>query len=153
MSIEEPKPPTSTKKKALFVGAGAAAVAVLALVITLPIVLTSDDDSSDEADALVMQRIDCFPEAEGGVEVADQASCEARGCLWQPDSSDPAAPSCFVPQDASFGFRVTSGPVDTAMGQQWTLEPINERAIYDENFQEVTFDVEFLRDHLLRFKV
>ena len=144
----------SSKKKLMIAGAGVAAVAVVALVIVLPIVLTSSDDENDDTPSeAVLQRIDCFPEAAGGVEVADEESCEARGCVWDPDSTAQDSPSCFVPQDSGFGFRRTSGPTDTAFGQQWTLEPINSRAIYDDNFQEVTFDVEFRREHLLRFKV
>ena len=152
MTIEEPKPPMSNKKKLMFAGAGVAVVVVLALVITLPIVLTSSDDDDEPSEA-VLQRIDCFPEAAGGVEVADQASCEARGCVWSPDSSREDSPSCYVPQDANFGFRVVGERATTPMGFQYMLEPINSRAIYDDNFKQVSFDVEFHRDHLLRFKV
>ncbi|XP_005931267.1 maltase-glucoamylase, intestinal [Haplochromis burtoni] len=45
-------------------------------------------------------RIDCHPE-----ERADQANCEARGCIWDPITSG-QGPWCIYPQD--YGYTVTS---------------------------------------------
>ena len=65
-------------------------------------------------------------------------------------------PACFVPQPESeqeFGYRVISGPENTEFGQRWYLQRINQFAIYDENIEFLTFDVEYRDNHLLRFKV
>ncbi|KAL3992154.1 werner syndrome ATP-dependent helicase [Sarotherodon galilaeus] len=45
-------------------------------------------------------RINCHPE-----DNADQAKCEARGCIWDPISIE-GAPNCIYPED--YGYNVTS---------------------------------------------
>ena len=64
------------------------ATLVLALALALASAQIADND-----------RVDCHPD-----ENASQASCQARGCLW--DSSEPtgtAMPWCYYPQD--FGYQ------------------------------------------------
>ena len=147
---------TKTWKKVLVIVGGCVIFATLVAVVVVAVVLSIDDDDSSGSDPVPsseQQRIDCYPEALGGVQVATEASCLERGCVWDPVDHEEPVPPCFVPQTAEFGFRLVSGPTDTELGYQWILEPINEFAIYGENFASVTFDVEFRRDHLLRFKV
>ena len=151
---------TKMWKRVLVIVVGCLIIAALVAVIVVAVIKSTDDDSStrddDDDDPYEytkedLSRIDCFPEAQGGVEVATEAACLNRGCEWAP--VDDTLPPCFVPQSAEFGFRNRSGPDDTPLGFRWILEPINEFAIYGENFQSVQFDVEFREDHLLRFKV
>ena len=46
----------------------------------------------------VLERIDCFPEAKGGVEQLTSDACTERGCIYEPDEEYPMAPDCYVPQ-------------------------------------------------------
>lgn len=105
--------------------------------------------SSPEAEA---QRIDCFPEAAGGVVMVTEESCLQRQCVYDPPRDNPDSPECYVPQDTSFGFSVTSND-STELGMRYFLQPVNEFAIYGMNLENVVFEVEFLSDDLLRFKV
>uniref|UniRef100_A0A3B5B509 P-type domain-containing protein n=1 Tax=Stegastes partitus TaxID=144197 RepID=A0A3B5B509_9TELE len=53
------------------------------------------------------QRIDCHPE-----DNADEAKCEARGCIWRP-SATAKVPACFYPKD--YGY-IASNIVETNSG-------------------------------------
>ncbi len=97
-------------------------------------------------------RIDCYPEAAGGVDLVDQEKCEERGCTWQVAAIE-SAPWCFVPQTDDWGYDVIDGPIPTEYGDQWILQRKNEQGIYGENIEFLTFDVEYRRDNLLRFTV
>lgn len=145
-------------KKVLVIVVGCVIVVALIAIVVVAVMNSVEDDKNDEPDPdspipeVELMRIDCYPEAGGGVEEATEEACLARGCTWQVSEYDDVPP-CFVPQSNEFGFRVVSGPVDTALGYRWVLAPLNSFAIYGENFADVMFDVEFRKDHLLRFKV
>lgn len=96
-------------------------------------------------------RISCFPEEASG-KPADEEACERRGCTYEP-SNFPAVPWCFFPQDGSYGYRVVSGPHDTDLGQRWLLRRKRADGVYGTNVENVTFDVEYLGNDMLRFKV
>ncbi|KAI0217991.1 Maltase-glucoamylase, intestinal [Lamellibrachia satsuma] len=95
-------------------------------------------------------RISCFPEEASG-KPADEEACERRGCTYEP-SNFPAVPWCFFPQDGSYGYRVVSGPHDTDLGQRWLLRRKRADGVYGTNVENVTFDVEYLGNDMLRFK-
>lgn len=98
-------------------------------------------------------RIDCFSEGESTLETISESGCESRGCIYDADTTTPRVPKCYLPQDNITGFKVISGPDNTPLGLQWKLERKTVLGIYDENIQNVTFDIELRGDDLLRFKV
>ena len=145
-------------KKHIVLIAALVLIAITAIIIGLAVGLTrrSDDDdvyplppSSDKE----LFRVNCVPEAEGGVIAVTQELCKARGCVYEPSSRSYGAPSCFLPQDDSIGYRVVSGPEKTTLGERWFLERKNSWGIYAENFQYITFDVENRGNDIFRFKV
>ena len=95
-------------------------------------------------------RISCFPENETGK--PGKEACERRGCTYE-SSRFPAVPWCFFPQDGSYGYRVVSGPRATDLGFTWLLGRKRDDGVYGRNVENVTFDVEYLDNDLLRFKV
>jgi len=96
-------------------------------------------------------RIDCYPEAAYGMDLLTPSKCLDRGCVYM-ESPHPNVPWCFVPQ-TDFGFTVIEGPIETLLGERWLLRRKNTWAVYQENFENVTFDIEMREDNILRFKV
>jgi hypothetical protein len=103
-----------------------------------------------------LRKIDCYPESAGGVDVATEALCIARGCIWKA-TSPPGTPMCIVPQpvngESTFGYTVNGPPLDLELGKEWRLKPINKHNMYGENLPNVVFKYEQLSDNVLRFKV
>ena len=98
-----------------------------------------------------LRRIDCYPESAWGVDMMTPDSCQDRGCVYQA-STNAGVPWCYVPQ-TDYGYRVTQGPIATPLGERWILRRKNTWGIYDENFENVTFDIEMWDDNMLRFQV
>ena len=158
MMMEQPRePPTtvksySTRKRLCVAGGVLAGVLILAALAGLIAWLVTGGDDSFMTQAM-KRRIDCFPEAEGGVETLNKSGCESRGCTYDPVGDFPQVPPCFVPQTRQFGYKVLSGPHETSLGQRWQLERLTENGIYGENIERLTFEVEMRGTHMLRFKV
>uniref|UniRef100_A0A3Q0SHT4 alpha-glucosidase n=1 Tax=Amphilophus citrinellus TaxID=61819 RepID=A0A3Q0SHT4_AMPCI len=93
-------------------------------------------------------RIDCHPE-----EHADQAKCEARGCIWDPLATG-KGPWCIYPQD--YGYTVTS-LVETSSGMTLDITRNNK---YGSSGRPESPDVDTLRveihyhsSEMLQFKI
>lgn len=102
---------------------------------------------------LEQRRVNCLPEAEGGVDPETKEDCEARGCVWDRSPFESTGvPPCFFPQTDEFGYQVI-GTEDTPLGHKFYLERLAEDGIFGQNIRFVTFEVEMTDDHLIRFKV
>lgn len=99
--------------------------------------------TADSPDVTVDERINCFPEALGGVETMNEEKCMSRGCVYK-DAS------CFFPQ-TNFGYKVVEREV-TRLGFQLTLRREGTFP-FGGDIETIVFRVEELGDGLLRFTV
>ena len=150
-----------SKKKQYLLIAGAVAGVVLLLgligLVAWLIVRRRPTDVLQIAEQIPVaqkRRISCFPgDWEGGErDAVDRKTCERNGCTYEP-SAFPAVPWCFLPQNGSHGYRVVSGPLTTELGIRWLLRRKRMNGVYGTNVDNVTFDVEYLDNNMLRFKV
>lgn len=97
------------------------------------------------------QRIDCFPDNIG----ATEDNCKARNCLYESSAPQPGVPSCFFPVNNDYGFSADQQNTHTPLGfrvklRQKGTAPFEPRS---KKFTEPTFEVEYLGENLIRFKV
>ena len=85
------------------------------------------------------------------MDILTEERCLERGCVYA-ESVTPDVPWCFVPQ-TDFGFAVVEGPIPTLLGERWLLRRKNIWAVYQENFENITFSIEMRENNVLRFKV
>lgn len=98
-----------------------------------------------------MSRIDCYPEAIGGLEVVNPESCRRRGCLYE--AATPPIPSCFYKPLREFGYRVTGNREETDLGFRVNLTWNGAPTPYDTPLSLITFEVQRRDRNVLRFKV
>ena len=100
-------------------------------------------------------RIDCYPEAQGGVETVDQSTCVARQCLYDPNTH----PNCYMNTSASWGkgYKVTGDRNNFQYGFRYELEPAQPDSTgspYNSTpFGRPMFEVEERSTDILHFKV
>ena len=110
-----------------------------------------DNTQQPRAPEKQTQRIDCFPEDVG----VTKDKCKARNCLYESSAPHTGVPSCFFPVNKDYGFSADKGNTHTPLGfrvklQQKGTAPFEPRS---KKFTEPTFDVEYLGENLIRFKV
>ncbi|CAH1773121.1 unnamed protein product [Owenia fusiformis] len=150
-------------------------LALLALAITFGILWSQERNKPEQATTelpptpttespkppeVETERIDCYPEAGGGVDLATQEKCEARGCIWSP-STMPGAPSCFY--GTNVGRKQLGEPEDTDLGYKVKLSSSDQtkrrlkRDVVEEDdnpdVDPLVFEVQMLEDNLLRFQI
>ena len=152
------------RKKRLAIGFGiAGGVVAVGLVIGLtswlvtqaiappPTTIEFEGTTEPVLTSAMLQRVDCLPEAEGGIDEVTPEACEDRGCIWRPSIFEDIPP-CYTPQGDGFGYKVIDTEA-TALGQRWFLERLTTNGIFGVNFRFVTFEMEMRDDNTLRFKV
>ena len=98
------------------------------------------------------ERVDCYPEAEGGLDQPDRERCLSRGCEWL-ESGMPGAPPCFIPGDGTSGHGYSLiSQTETALGFQIILKRRGV-GLFGENIENIQLDVEYRGDNMIRFKV
>lgn len=110
-----------------------------------PTKLTSAKPSASTGAPDVFQRIDCIPEAQGGVVKATQELCNRRRCLY----SDSGEPVCYF---SSMQGYMAKEYENTDLGFRVYLEKKVDGPFGDD-FQEAVFNVEMRGDNIIRFTV
>lgn len=110
-----------------------------------------DNTQQPRAPEKQTQRIDCFPENVG----VTKDKCKSRNCLYESSAPQPGVPSCFFPVNKDYGFSADKRTTYTPLGfrvklQQKGTTPFEPRS---KKFMEPTFEVEYLGENLIRFKV
>lgn len=109
------------------------------------VVSTAKPSSSSTGAPDVLQRIDCIPEAQGGVVKATKELCNRRRCLY----SDSEEPACYFSSEQ--GYRAKEYE-NTNLGFRVYLEKKVDGPFGDD-FQEAIFSVEMRGDNIIRFTV
>ncbi|XP_067678896.1 maltase-glucoamylase-like [Haliotis asinina] len=131
-------------------------VIVVAVAIIAPTAyyLTRPSDPEDEVVTLgpptnpEAQRLDCYPEAESGLEQVTKESCEARNCIFA--GSGQVGPECYFPM-SGYGYSVT-GTENTPLGFKVFLKQ-NGKAPFGGDINSVVFEVQMRDDDILRFTI
>ncbi|KAJ0063496.1 hypothetical protein NL108_002787, partial [Boleophthalmus pectinirostris] len=94
------------------------------------------------------ERFDCHPE-----ENADQAKCQARGCIWEPSNLD-KVPWCFYPNDYGYtytSFTQTESGMTLDISRNTKHRSTNRAGSPDINNLRV--EIFYLSSDMLRFKI
>ncbi|KAL4237199.1 hypothetical protein ACF0H5_005579 [Mactra antiquata] len=92
-------------------------------------------------------RINCIPEAEGGVTMVTKELCEDRRCVYEP-TSVPGIPHCYYSKQQ--GYRVESWET-TSLGYRAYLS-MKSDGPFGDDIESVIFDVEMRDNETIRFK-
>ncbi|XP_052256801.1 sucrase-isomaltase, intestinal-like isoform X2 [Dreissena polymorpha] len=93
------------------------------------------------------RRIECIPEAQGGVVKATPELCDKRGCIYS-QSNKKGVPDCYFSQE--IGYKV-NGVSNTALGFRADLVKKKEGPFGDD-LEKAVFVVEMLGDDIIHFK-
>ncbi|KAL5015728.1 hypothetical protein ScPMuIL_005317, partial [Solemya velum] len=96
-------------------------------------------------------RIDCFPEAIGGLEKVTFDKCHKRGCKYM--AAESPIPSCFFKPHSSYGYSVNGPREDTDFGFRVNLTWTGATAPYGTPLSLITFEVQKRDNNVLRFKI
>lgn len=96
----------------------------------------------------MLKRIDCIPEAHGGVVEATLELCDRRGCTYS-DTGEAGIPACYFGSDQ--GYRVTSYE-DTTLGFRVYLNKKIDGP-FGNDLEKAVFELEMRGDNIIRFKV
>ncbi|XP_069474583.1 sucrase-isomaltase, intestinal [Ambystoma mexicanum] len=99
-------------------------------------------------EVLDAERFDCYPD-----ENANQASCEARNCIWKPATGSSKAPYCYY--YSNHGYAV-SNIQNTPLGVTADLNnPVNvsRYGASSPSINTLRLEVKFHDDNLLQFKI
>ncbi|XP_071117585.1 maltase-glucoamylase-like isoform X2 [Haliotis cracherodii] len=96
-------------------------------------------------------KIDCYPEVQGRVVTVNETSCNERHCIFTV-AEDTSVPECYFPQ-TNYGYRVSGLVEQTTLGFRIPLTRIESSpGPFGKDINNLTFEVEELDNHLLRFK-
>ena len=94
-------------------------------------------------------RIDCYPESEAVYSNFSQATCLARGCLY--DSSSVDVP-CYLPPN--YGYIIQGNEKTTPNGIQLSLTRNSAvMSPFPQPIENVTLDVTYYTNDIIRFKL
>lgn len=94
-----------------------------------------------------LRRIDCIPEAKGGVQQVDRDTCSNRSCIFE-ESGFPQIPTCFYPE---YGYKVVQ---QKATNNGFELVLFRDDPFpFSGGIQTISFRVEERSHNLLRFTV
>lgn len=152
-----------SKRKRYIIGGIAVAVVVAVAIGLIVYFVTEDSDDSgssgtttpapeQEPEEEDLVKIDCYPEAGSPQEELTREKCEARGCIYEPSIFD-EVPACYVDVNSA-GFELLSEPSEvTTNVMEYFLRPKNSQGMFGQQFENVSFKVEMLEDHILHFSV
>ncbi len=142
-------------------------VCMVALTVGLAVGLTMDNEEHIQPTTTVpptispseQQRIDCLPEGVARVGDGAEDLCKDRGCIWQPSIHN-QVPTCYLPQDGSYGYSVQEGPqpmvqdaaTTSVRGERWVLKA-KSHSMFGNTTQIISFEYQQLSDNMLRFTV
>ncbi|XP_046544792.1 LOW QUALITY PROTEIN: sucrase-isomaltase, intestinal-like [Haliotis rubra] len=144
---------TNLSKKRIVIILSVIVVAV-AIIAPTAYYLTRPSDTGDEVVPGGLptnpeaQRLDCFPEAENGLEQVTKESCEARNCIFA--GSGQGGPDCHFPLDG-YGYSVT-GTEDTPLGFKAFLKQ-KGKAPFGGDINSAVFEVQMRDENILRFTI
>ncbi|KAK3096704.1 hypothetical protein FSP39_002561 [Pinctada imbricata] len=97
-------------------------------------------------------RIDCIPEAKGGVVQVTRDLCSRRGCYFMTPKADATdAPACFFPIHEDHGFIVIGSEIPTARGFKLRLKRKGRSPFGSADFVTPTLSVESRGSSVIRF--
>lgn len=151
---------TKNKKENLFGIAVIIAVCIACAVTVIVVEVTKPEYIEPHPTTMPPQmspsaRIDCFPEAQGGVQTVDQSTCLARQCVYDPQTH----PKCYMNESAPWGkgYKVIGDRVNFQYGFRYELEPAQADSTgspYNSiPFGRPMFEVEERSTDILHFKV